>query len=78
MYETILKSWKSLNEFLTEMREDQVKEMLEVELKTKCREDIVERLHQRYTKLRTARERLELTNYLEKKRCEKTETSPRT
>ena len=78
MYETILKSWKSLNEFLTEMREDQVKEMLEMELKTKCREDIVERLHQRYTKLRTARERLELTNHLEKKRCEKTETLPRT
>lgn len=75
MYELILKSWHTLNESLGEMREDQVKEMLELELRTKCREDIVERLHQRYTKLRTARERLELTNYLEKKRCEKQGTS---
>jgi hypothetical protein len=71
MYEQILRSWKTLNEFLTELREDQVKELMNLELNGKCREDIVERLHQRYTKLRMTRERVELTNFLEKRHAEK-------
>ena len=71
MHEMILKSWKSLNEVLSGLREDQVKDLMEWELHHKGREDLVERLHQRYTKLRTTRERIELNNKLEILKCEK-------
>ena len=66
MNEMILKSWHTLNEVLNELREDQVKSLLEYEMEYKCRSDIVWRLHQRFSKLRAVRERKELMCKLEK------------
>lgn len=58
--DTVLKSWHTLNEFIGELREDQLKELIWHEVENGKREDIVERLHQRYAKLASARERTEL------------------
>ena len=57
----VISSWRSLNETLNELREDQVLEMLNYELESsEPRKTVVERLHQRYTILRAQRERAEL------------------
>lgn len=72
MYDMILRSWHTLNEILVTLREDQVKELLDHELQNKRRPDVAERLHQRLTKLRTTRERLEIK---EKLGCANKETS---
>jgi hypothetical protein len=58
--DSVLKSWKTLNEFIDELREDQLKELIWWEVENKRRVDIVVRLHQRYAKLAAAREREEL------------------
>jgi hypothetical protein len=58
--ETVLKSWKTLNEVIDTLREDQIKELIFWEVEHKKREDIVVRLHQRFNKLAAAREREEL------------------
>ena len=58
--DTILRSWASLNEVIGELREDQLKDLIHWELENKKRPDIVERLHQRFAKLASAREREEL------------------
>lgn len=58
--ETVLRSWKTLNEVLNDLREDQLKELIFWELEHGKREDIVVRLHQRFNKLAVARERAEL------------------
>ena len=55
--ETVLRSWKTLNEVLNDLREDQLKELIFWELEHGKREDIVVRLHQRFNKLAVARER---------------------
>ncbi len=60
MADTVLKSWHTLNEFLGDLREDQIKELIYWELENKRREDVIERLHQRYSKLVASREREEL------------------
>ncbi|WP_022681046.1 hypothetical protein [Sandarakinorhabdus limnophila] len=52
--------WRSLAAALTSMPEDEVKRLLDVEMATRRRVGIVRRLHQRYTMLRSARERAEL------------------
>lgn len=53
-------SWRKLNEKLSAMTEEQVLEMLETERLTTKRVTVLERLHQRYTTLRAARERAEI------------------
>jgi hypothetical protein len=58
--DTVLKSWASVNECIPGLREDQLMELIQWEVKNKKRPDIVERLHQRYSKLVAAREREEL------------------
>lgn len=56
-----MKGWRELNEVLMDMREDQVLEMLNIEVgSAHPRSTVIERLHQRYTILRAARERGEL------------------
>jgi hypothetical protein len=60
MHDTVLKSWKTLNELLPELREDQVRDLLNWELENGKRPDIVTRLHQRFSKLVGIREREEL------------------
>ena len=50
-------TWRSLNSALATMSEQQVKELLDQELKGARRIMMLERLHQRYNTLRVARER---------------------
>lgn len=58
----ILASWESMNESLTTLTEDQLKLLINYERSTRDRRNLIERMHQRYGKLRTARERIELMN----------------
>jgi hypothetical protein len=54
-----LNDWRSLNKVLHTFREDQVKQMLDLEVVGQRRISVIERLHQRYNKLRVSRERVE-------------------
>jgi hypothetical protein len=53
-----LKCWRTLNDQMYGMTEDDVKTMLDHEVATRKRVTFVERLHQRYCTLRTNRERM--------------------
>ena len=53
-------NWRKLNKEIALMSEDQVLDLLNQERVGARRISILERLHQRYTALRTARERIEL------------------
>ena len=55
-----LKDWRSLNKILPGLREDQVRELLDMEIVGERRVTVIERLHQRYNTLRVNRERVEL------------------
>ena len=52
-------SWRSLTDILHTLNEDEVGNLLGQELEGEKRWSIVQRLHQRYTILRAARERAE-------------------
>ena len=56
----VLDTWRSLNASLQQLKEAEVLEMLEHERQHKHRKVFLQRLHQRYTMLRAARERLAL------------------
>ena len=51
-------TWRSLNDALATMTEEQVKALLDEELLGLRRIKVMERLHQRYNTLRVARERI--------------------
>lgn len=53
-------SWRALTNILSTLDEEEVSRLLEQELEGEKRWSIVQRLHQRYTILRAAREREEL------------------
>jgi len=53
-------TWRSLNDRLPTLSEEEVMGMLNNERQTLKRVSVLERLHQRYNTLRVARERLEL------------------
>ena len=53
-------SWRKLNDQLSTMTEAQVLDLLNAERQTAKRVTVLERLHQRYTTLRAARERAEI------------------
>jgi hypothetical protein len=53
-------TWRSLNDRLPTLTEEEVLGMLNNERDTLKRVSMLERLHQRYNTLRVARERLEL------------------
>ena len=53
-------NWRDLNRKLNMLREDEVLALLEAERQGAKRVTFLERLHQRYTMLRAARERVEL------------------
>lgn len=53
-------TWRSLNDRLSTLTEEEVLGMLNNERDTLKRVSMLERLHQRYNTLRVARERLEL------------------
>jgi hypothetical protein len=58
--------WRSMIAVLSDLTEDELKAALDAELKTHKRPAIARRLHQRYSALRTARERDELLKGLKK------------
>ena len=60
----ILTSWTRLNKVLGNLTEADVKMAMNREMVGNRRKDIVIRLHQRYTILRSARERAELVEAL--------------
>lgn len=53
-------NWRTLNQKLNLLSESEVLALLEAERVGQRRVTFLERLHQRYTALRTARERVEL------------------
>lgn len=53
-------SWRKLNDKLSTMTEQEVLALLDNERQTTKRVTVLERLHQRYTTLRAARERAEI------------------
>ncbi len=53
-------SWRKLNDQLSTMSEQQVLDLLTNEREGAKRVTVLERLHQRYTTLRAARERAEI------------------
>jgi len=59
-------NWRSMIAVLSDLTEEQLKDALDVELKTHKRPAIARRLHQRYSAMRTARERVELLKGLKK------------
>ena len=59
-------NWRSMIAVLSDLTEDEVKQALDVELKTHKRPAIARRLHQRYSAIRTARERAEIMVGLKK------------
>jgi hypothetical protein len=55
-----MSTWRSINHTLSSKTEEEVLQMLNDERVGAKRVTILERLHQRYTTLRAARERIEL------------------
>jgi hypothetical protein len=53
-------SWRKLNDILSQLSEEQILTMLNQERTGSRRVSVLQRLHQRYTMLRCARERIEL------------------
>jgi hypothetical protein len=53
-------SWRKLNDILSQLSEEQILAMLNEERTGSRRVSVLQRLHQRYTMLRCARERIEL------------------
>lgn len=53
-------NWRELNKRLNLLSEEEVLALLEAERKGARRVTLLERLHQRYTALRAARERIEI------------------
>jgi hypothetical protein len=53
-------SWRKLNDILSQLSEEQILAMLNEERTGSRRVSMLQRLHQRYTMLRCARERIEL------------------
>lgn len=55
-----LKDWRALNSVIAALNEVQLTQMLEHELNTKKRHTMATRIHQKFTAMRTARERSEI------------------
>jgi len=53
-------NWRSLNAIINDKTEEEVLELLAHERQTERRISMLQRLHQRYTILRAARERVEI------------------
>ncbi len=60
MYEMFLKDWATMNSTLGSLREDQIKDLINLEIQGKGRMAWLERMHQRYNKRRIERERAEI------------------
>jgi len=53
-------NWREINRMLPDLDEDTIKKMLDEERVGEQRQSVLVRLHQRYTMLRAARERMEI------------------
>lgn len=53
----VFESWKQMQAVLTTLTEEELRESINFEISTYGRVAIISRLHQRYAKLRAARER---------------------
>lgn len=53
-------NWRSLNAKISDLNEEEVLELLNIERESERRISMLQRLHQRYTSLRAARERVEI------------------
>ena len=51
----MLDSWTTLNKDVGKLREDQIKSLINYEVSTKRRDTMIDRLHQRFAKLRNKR-----------------------
>lgn len=60
LMDALLNDYGLLNHELSKLREDQLLKLMEREIETQKRKSFVERIHQRYAKLKTARERAEI------------------
>lgn len=60
MIEVAMADWANMNTMLSSFTEEEIKSMLDGEVAGKKRRLFIERLHQRYCKLRMIRERKEL------------------
>lgn len=58
-------NWREINKALPELDEDAVLRLLDEERKGEQRVTVLVRLHQRYTMLRAARERMEILGDIE-------------
>lgn len=55
-------NWRTLNARLGSLREDELEQMIREEMKGEKRPTLLVRMHQRYTVLRSLRERREILN----------------
>jgi len=53
-------NWREINKVLPDLDENTIKQMLDEERVGEQRQSVLIRLHQRYTMLRAARERMEI------------------
>jgi hypothetical protein len=53
-------NWREINKVLPDLDENTIKKMLDAERVGEQRQSVLIRLHQRYTMLRAARERMEI------------------
>lgn len=58
----LLGDWEYLNNQIAKFTEEELRMLVNYECSTKRRRSFIERLHQRYSKLKTARERESLVN----------------
>ena len=59
-------NWRSMIAVLSDLTEDELRDALDAELQTHKRPAIARRLHQRYSAMRTARERVQIMKGLKK------------
>jgi len=60
MLEALLNDYNLLNNQLSSLTEEQLWKLIEMEIAGRKRKSFIERIHQRYSKLKTARERDEI------------------
>ena len=58
-------NWREINKVLPDLDENTIKKMLDEERVGEQRQSVLIRLHQRYTMLRAARERMEILGDVE-------------
>lgn len=68
-------TWKALNDQLADFTEQEVKDLLEDEMRHARRSTILVRLHQRYTTLRMLRERAALMEMIQNEPSRSTASS---